>query len=118
MFRFLTAGESHGQSLNIIIDGVPSGFPIDIDFINAELAKRQVGYGRGGRMKIETDKAIIKSGVRQGKTTGAPIAIEIINKDFENSIKNSIIITVKNMNRRFISFRILAGLTSIISPFM
>ncbi|MCR5261830.1 MAG: chorismate synthase [Candidatus Gastranaerophilales bacterium] len=84
MFRFLTAGESHGQSLNIIIDGVPSGFPIDIDFINAELAKRQVGYGRGGRMKIETDKAVIKSGVRQGKTTGAPIAIEIINKDFEN----------------------------------
>lgn len=84
MFRFLTAGESHGISLNIIIDGIPSGFDIDIDFINKQLAKRQVGYGRGGRMKIETDKVFIKSGVRLGKTTGAPIAIEIVNKDFEN----------------------------------
>lgn len=84
MFRFITAGESHGISLNIIIDGVPAGFDIDEGFINGELAKRQIGYGRGGRMKIETDKAIIKSGVRHGKTTGAPIAIEIINKDFEN----------------------------------
>ena len=84
MFRFLTAGESHGVSLNVIIDGVPEGFDIDIDFINSELAKRQVGYGRGGRMKIETDKAVFKSGVRLGKTTGAPISIEIINKDFEN----------------------------------
>ncbi len=84
MFRFLTAGESHGISLNMIIDGVPSGFTIDIDFVNNELAKRQVGYGRGGRMKIETDKAVIKSGVRFGKTTGAPIAIEIVNRDFEN----------------------------------
>lgn len=84
MFRFLTAGESHGQSLNIIIDGVPAGLNIDFDFINNELARRQKGYGRGGRMKIETDKAIIKSGVRQGVTTGAPIAIEIMNKDWEN----------------------------------
>ena len=84
MFRFLTAGESHGVSLNVIIDGVPAGFDIDIDFINSELAKRQVGYGRGGRMKIETDKAVFKSGIRFGKTTGAPISIEIINKDFQN----------------------------------
>lgn len=84
MFRFLTAGESHGISLNIIIDGVPAGFDIDIDFINKQLADRQVGYGRGGRMKIETDKVFIKSGVRLGKSTGAPIAIEIINRDFDN----------------------------------
>ena len=84
MFRFLTAGESHGQSLNIIIDGVPAGFEIDFDFVNNELARRQKGYGRGGRMKIETDKAIFKSGVRHGVTTGAPIAIEILNKDWEN----------------------------------
>ena len=84
MFRFLTAGESHGISLNIIIDGIPSGFEIDNDFVNKELAKRQVGYGRGGRMKIETDKAIFKNGIRFGKTTGAPISIEIVNKDFEN----------------------------------
>lgn len=84
MFRFLTSGESHGISLNIIIDGVPAGFDIDNEYINAQLAKRQVGYGRGGRMKIETDKANIKSGVRFGKSTGAPIAMEIVNKDFEN----------------------------------
>ena len=84
MFRFLTAGESHGQSLNIIIDGVPAGFEIDFDFVNNELARRQKGYGRGGRMKIETDKAIFKSGVRHGVTTGAPITIEILNKDWEN----------------------------------
>ena len=84
MFRFLTAGESHGQSLNIIIDGVPAGFKIDFDFVNNELARRQKGYGRGGRMKIETDKAIFKSGVRFGLTTGAPITIEILNKDWEN----------------------------------
>lgn len=84
MFRFLTSGESHGISLNVIIDGVPAGFDIDNEYINAQLVKRQVGYGRGGRMKIETDKAIIKSGVRFGKSTGAPIAMEIVNKDFEN----------------------------------
>lgn len=84
MFRFLTSGESHGISLNVIIDGVPAGFDIDNEYINAQLEKRQVGYGRGGRMKIETDKAIIKSGVRFGKSTGAPIAMEIVNKDFEN----------------------------------
>ncbi len=84
MFRFLTSGESHGISLNVIIDGVPAGFDIDNEYISAQLAKRQVGYGRGGRMKIETDKAIIKSGVRFGKSTGAPIAMEIVNKDFEN----------------------------------
>lgn len=84
MFRFLTSGESHGISLNVIIDGVPAGISIDMEYVNSWLAKRQVGYGRGGRMKIETDKAFIKSGVRLGKTTGAPIAIEIINRDFEN----------------------------------
>lgn len=84
MFRFLTSGESHGISLNIIIDGVPAGLDIDFDFINNELSRRQKGYGRGGRMKIETDKAVIKSGVRQGVTTGAPIAVEIVNKDWKN----------------------------------
>ncbi len=84
MFRFLTSGESHGISLNVIIDGIPAGINIDEDYINTWLRKRQVGYGRGGRMKIETDKVNIKSGVRLGKTTGAPIAIEIVNRDFEN----------------------------------
>ena len=82
--RYLTSGESHGPCLNAIIEGFPSGVEIKEDFINAELAKRQAGYGRGGRMKIETDKAAILSGVRFGVTTGAPICIEIGNKDWEN----------------------------------
>lgn len=82
--RFLTSGESHGKCLNAIIDGLPSGLRIDIDFINTGLRKRQSGYGRGGRMKIETDAVEIKSGVRFGKTTGAPVCLEIKNLDFEN----------------------------------
>lgn len=65
-FRFLTAGESHGKCLTAIIDGVPAGFKIDIDFINNELKRRQTGYGRGDRMKIETDKVEITAGVRFG----------------------------------------------------
>ncbi len=83
-FRFLTSGESHGKCLNAIIEGVPAGFRISEDFINAELKRRQVGYGRGKRMQIESDKCEIKSGVRLGLTTGAPICLEITNKDFEN----------------------------------
>lgn len=83
-FRFLTSGESHGKCLNGIIDGVPAGFEIEINFINAELLRRQGGWGRGGRMQIETDIVEIKSGIRFGKTTGAPICLEIKNKDFEN----------------------------------
>lgn len=83
-FRFLTSGESHGEALNVIIEGVPSEVKIDEAFVNNELAKRQGGYGRGGRMKIEKDKIKIKSGIRFGTTTGAPICIEIENKDFQN----------------------------------
>lgn len=83
-FRFLTSGESHGICLNAIIEGMPSNVSIDNDFINSELARRQKGYGRGGRMQIETDKAKILSGVRFGKTTGAPICLEIENKDWQN----------------------------------
>ena len=82
--RFLTSGESHGKCLTAIIEGVPSGFRIRTDVINEDLARRQVGYGRGARMKIEKDTIEIKSGVRFGKSTGAPICIEIKNKDFEN----------------------------------
>jgi chorismate synthase len=84
MLRFQTAGESHGQSLVTIISGLPAGIPVDIDFINRELKRRQEGYGRGGRMKIETDRADIVSGVRRSKTTGAPVAMLIANKDWEN----------------------------------
>ena len=84
MFRFLTSGESHGKCLNAIIDGIPGGVPLIKEYIDNELARRQIGYGRGGRMQIETDRAEINSGVRFGITTGAPISIEIKNKDWEN----------------------------------
>lgn len=83
-FRFLTAGESHGQCLTAIIEGVPAGFEINVDFINNELSRRQKGYGRGERMNIETDTAEIKSGVRFGKTIGSPITLVVKNKDFSN----------------------------------
>ena len=82
--RFLTSGESHGKCLNAIIEGLPSGFDIDFDFVNSELASRQKGHGRGGRMAIETDKIEVLSGIRHGKTMGSPVCIQINNKDFEN----------------------------------
>lgn len=84
MLRYLTSGESHGQSLITIIDGIPSNIELNIEEINEELRKRQSGYGRGGRMKIEKDKINIIGGVRGKKTIGAPISFEIKNKDFEN----------------------------------
>ena len=83
-FRFLTSGESHGKCLTAIIEGIPAGFRIKQDVINADLARRQKGYGRGARMQIENDTVEIKSGVRFGKTTGAPVCLEIKNKDFSN----------------------------------
>lgn len=83
-FRFLTSGESHGKSLTAIIEGLPAGLEIDLDFINSELKRRQQGYGRGARMSIESDTAEILSGVRFGKTLGSPITIVIKNKDQEN----------------------------------
>ncbi len=83
-FRFLTAGESHGKCLTAIIEGLPAGLEIDVDFINAELKRRQGGYGRGGRMKIENDTVEITSGVRFGKTLGSPLTMVIWNRDFEN----------------------------------
>ncbi len=84
MIRFSTAGESHGEALIALVSGLPAGVPIDIEFVNRELWRRQQGYGRGGRMKIETDKAHVLSGVRHGKTIGSPIAIEIVNRDWKN----------------------------------
>lgn len=83
-FRFLTSGESHGKCLNGIIDGIPAGFKISLDFINSELKRRQGGYGRGDRMRIESDEVEINSGIRFGVTTGAPVCLEIKNKDYEN----------------------------------
>ncbi len=84
MFRFETAGESHGECLVATLTGLPAGIPISLDAVNRELWRRQQGYGRGGRMKIETDRAEIVAGVRHSKTIGAPIAIIIQNKDWKN----------------------------------
>jgi chorismate synthase len=81
MLRFLTAGESHGPSLTAILDGMPAGLPLAPDLINRELARRQKGYGSGGRMKIERDAVQILGGVMAGKTTGAPIALLVENLD-------------------------------------
>lgn len=81
--RYLTAGESHGPRLTAIIEGVPAGLSLTADHINADLKRRQGGYGRGGRMKIETDQVEITSGVRHGKTTGAPITLNVTNKDHQ-----------------------------------
>ncbi|MBK8191005.1 MAG: chorismate synthase [Vampirovibrionales bacterium] len=83
-FRFLTAGESHGPGLTVIVDGVPAGLRVTQDALNRQLARRQLGYGRGGRMIIETDQATILGGVRFEKTTGAPIALLIENRDWKN----------------------------------
>nr|HPN37856.1 chorismate synthase [Melioribacteraceae bacterium] len=88
MIRFLTAGESHGKGLTIIVEGFPSNIPFDIDFINNELKRRQSGYGRGLRMKIETDKIELLSGVRFGKTLGSPISMFIKNYDWEAWTEN------------------------------
>lgn len=82
--RYLTAGESHGETLCLIAEGLPSGLALDIDKINRDLARRMSGYGRGGRMSIENDKAHFVAGVRSGLTTGAPIAVLIANRDSEN----------------------------------
>ena len=84
MIRYFTAGETHGPVLTAIIEGMPAGVYVSADRINAQLALRQRGFGRGGRMKIETDKVEILSGVRAGFTTGAPVTLAIKNRDFEN----------------------------------
>ena len=84
MLRFSTAGESHGESLVALLSGMPAGVPIDEARVNRELWRRQQGYGRGGRMRIETDTAHFLSGVRHGKTIGSPIAIAIENRDWKN----------------------------------
>ena len=84
MVRFFTAGESHGQGLVIIVEGIPAGLSIDEDYIAIHLARRQKGYGRGGRMLIEQDRAHIMSGVRHGRTLGSPIGMTLENRDWAN----------------------------------
>ncbi|WP_333674640.1 chorismate synthase [Streptococcus parasuis] len=81
--RYLTAGESHGPRLTAIIEGVPAGLPLTAEDINKDLKRRQGGYGRGSRMQIETDRVEITAGVRHGKTTGAPITLNVTNKDHQ-----------------------------------
>ncbi len=84
MLRFLTAGESHGPCLTAIIDGIPAGLTLSVEDIDADLRRRQAGFGRGGRMKIEADTVTIMSGVRNGVTIGSPISLMIQNKDYKN----------------------------------
>jgi chorismate synthase len=84
MLRFCTAGESHGEALVAVLSGIPAGIEIDQEFINRELWRRQQGYGRGGRMRIERDTAHFLSGVRHGKTIGSPISLRIENRDWKN----------------------------------
>ena len=83
-FRFLTAGESHGMGLTVILEGIPSNLSLSEEYIRIDMSRRQKGYGSGGRMKIEKDSANIKSGVRHGKTLGSPISLWIENKDWAN----------------------------------
>jgi chorismate synthase len=84
MLRFSTAGESHGEALIALVSGVPAGLSIDLEFVNRELWRRQQGYGRGGRMKMERDAVHVLSGVRHGKTIGSPIAMLLANNDWKN----------------------------------
>ncbi len=82
--RFTTAGESHGPGLVTIVEGLPAGLELDRERIDADLARRQLGHGRGGRMKIESDAAEVRSGVRHGRTLGSPVAVLVANRDYEN----------------------------------
>jgi len=84
MLRFETAGESHGECLVATLTGLPAGVPVSLDYVNHELWRRQQGYGRGGRMKIEHDRAEIVAGVRHSRTIGSPVAILIRNRDWQN----------------------------------
>src|SRR6187399_1358063 len=83
-FRFTTAGESHGPGLVAIVEGLPAGLELDRERLDREMARRQLGHGRGGRMKIESDSVEIRSGVRHGRTLGSPVAVLVANRDYAN----------------------------------
>src|SRR5689334_1113653 len=83
-FRFTTAGESHGPGLVAIVEGLPAGLELDREALNRDMARRQLGHGRGGRMKIERDSVEIRSGVRHGRTLGSPVAVLVANRDYPN----------------------------------
>jgi chorismate synthase len=82
--RLITAGESHGPGLTAIVEGLPAGLELDRDALNADMARRQLGHGRGGRMKIEKDSAEVTAGVRHGRTLGGPVALWVVNRDYQN----------------------------------
>src|SRR5438093_7410530 len=82
--RFTTAGESHGPGLTAVLEGLPAGLELRPEDIDRDLARRQLGHGRGGRMKIESDRAEITAGVRHGRTLGSPVALRVVNRDFAN----------------------------------
>src|ERR687893_1085738 len=83
-FRFTTAGESHGPGLVAVVEGLPAGLELDRERLDADMARRQLGHGRGGRMKIEKDTVEVTSGVRHGRTMGGPIALKVANRDYAN----------------------------------
>src|SRR6478735_7615121 len=83
-FSFTTAGESHGPGLVAIVEGIPAGLELDREALDRDMARRQLGHGRGGRMRIETDTAEVRSGVRHGRTMGGPIAVLVANRDYKN----------------------------------
>jgi chorismate synthase len=83
-FRFTTAGESHGPGLVAIVEGLPAGLSLDRERMDREMARRQLGHGRGGRMKIESDSVEIRSGVRHGRTLGSPVGVLVANRDYAN----------------------------------
>src|SRR6476660_2685271 len=83
-FKFTTAGESHGPGLVAVVEGMPAGLALDRDALDRDMARRQLGHGRGGRMKIESDTAEIRSGLRHGRTLGSPIAVLVANRDYAN----------------------------------
>jgi chorismate synthase len=86
-FRFTTAGESHGPGLTAVVEGLPAGLELRPEDLNADMARRQLGHGRGGRMKIEKDSAEVTAGVRHGKTLGSPVAMWIVNRDYQNWVE-------------------------------
>src|SRR5438270_79667 len=82
--RFTTAGESHGPGLSAIVEGLPAGLEVDREDLDRDLARRQLGHGRGGRMKIESDRANVTAGIRHGRTLGSPVCIQVANRDYAN----------------------------------
>src|ERR1700744_995 len=82
--KLITAGESHGPGLTCIVEGLPAGLELNRDALDRDLARRQLGHGRGGRMKIETDRVAVTAGVRHGHTLGGPIALNVANRDYAN----------------------------------